>query len=103
MAVPTPSPKEFPKPVDTPTADYYEGVEVTVPPIKVYTLQMSTNPLHEKKGWYICKEGRSGIAIGGVDFIGEDPINVEEAVDPTTSQAVVETQIRIDDVGNVGD
>jgi len=101
MAVPIPSPKEFPKPEGAPTSEYYEGVEVTVPPIKVYTLQMSTNPLHDNKGWYICKEGRSGIAIAGVDFVGEYPINVE--IDPNTSQAIVETQIRIEDVGNVGD
>ena len=103
MAVPIPSPKEFPKPEGAPTSEYYEGVEVTVPPIKVYTLQMSTNPLHNNKGWYICKEGRSGIDITGVDFKGEDPINVEEGMDPTTSREFVETQIRIDDVGNVGD
>lgn len=105
MAVPIPPPKEFPKPGPI-SEEYKEGVEVTVPPSKIYTLQFapsSANPTSLQRGWYICKEGRSGVAIVGVDFRGDNPINVEDTVDPTTSQAIVETQIRIEDVGNVGD
>ena len=104
MAVPIPPPKEFPKPENPESTEYFEGVEVNVPPRKVYKLQLSTTFDGNgsiPKGWYICKEGRPGVAISGVDFKGEYPINVEE--DFSTSQGVVETQIRINEVDNVGD
>jgi hypothetical protein len=107
MAVPIPIEKEFPKPQSSQTAEYFEGVEVTVPPRKVYTLQLSENTIQGTgsipKGWYICKEGRSGVAIAGVDFRGEEPILVQDFTDPNTSTDVVQTQIRIEDTPNVAE
>ena len=108
MAVPIPPAKEFLRP-DASNSDYAEGAEVSVPPGKIYTLQLSENtgdpndPTVTKKGWYICKEGRSGIAISGVTFTGEEPILVSEFPQPGTSLERVDTQIRISDVDNVGD
>ena len=107
MAVPIPPAKEFPLPQDSQTTEYFEGVEVTVPPRKVYTLQLSENTTQGTgsvpKGWYICKEGRTGVAIAGVDFRGDEPILVQDFTDPATSTDVVQTEIRIDDVPNVAD
>ena len=102
MAVPIPPAKEFLRPDDN-NSDYAEGAEVNVPPGKIYTLQLSENTAGPQKGWYICKEGRTGIIISGVTFTGEEPILVSEFLQPGTSLERVDTQIRISDVDNVGD
>lgn len=99
MAVPIPPAKEFLNPDDS---NYDAGVEVNVPPGKIYTLQLSEQTT-EPRGWYICKEGRTGIAITGTTFTGEEPILVSEFPQPGTTLDRVDTQIRISDVDNVGD